>query len=305
MMVANAGSPSTQANLRKAQLESWDYAVELIDDGDSQSDYDSEGPKSIACYIPDEVSSSHIDKVTDFTVGVVCEDEDGDDDLGFSSANGVDYTGNRIDVIDNSHYITSPFSTGQLTVFTVAHQALSYLNGTAAGGLQILAERAGPSNDVHFILETGAALYPSGTATGRRVRMPWRDYDFNRLTADGLTLLQRSIEWAAQPNAKAKGRRVQLPWGGFDFDVDLLNADHIHLVAMPVRIPYELDAGLLEQIAAHPKLELIDLRERIGARNANLEHFYKDYIHVNADGAALLSADLFDALKLGTSCAAS
>ncbi len=39
----------------------------------------------------------------------------------------------------------------------------------------------------------------SGTAAGRRVMVPWGDagFDFASLNADGHTIMQRSIEWAA------------------------------------------------------------------------------------------------------------
>ena len=74
-------------------------------------------------------------------------------------------------------------------------------------------------------METGASLYGSGTAAGRRVRMPWHNIDISDLNSNGLDLLKRSLYWAREAGAKAAGRRVELPWGGNDYDVNNLTSN--------------------------------------------------------------------------------
>ena len=49
-------------------------------------------------------------------------------------------------------------------------------------------------------IDAGQTLVSDGPAAGRRVLLPWggNDMDVNHLTADGLTIFRRALEWAAQ-----------------------------------------------------------------------------------------------------------
>ncbi|MBT8144227.1 MAG: LamG domain-containing protein, partial [Gammaproteobacteria bacterium] len=48
-------------------------------------------------------------------------------------------------------------------------------------------------------LEAGDSLFGGGSASGRRAQLPWGgdNFDVNHLNDDGLTILQRAIEWGA------------------------------------------------------------------------------------------------------------
>ena len=51
-----------------------------------------------------------------------------------------------------------------------------------------------------MVLETGWELYGGGAAAGRRVQLPWGQdgFDVSQLKKKGQTIMQRSIEWAAE-----------------------------------------------------------------------------------------------------------
>ena len=198
LVVPNAASLTAQDSVKKALMESWDYSVVLISANDTQGNFDAAVATSDAAYVSEEVSSSDVStKLTSATIGVVLEEGALSDEIGFSSGK-LNYTDSAIDITDNTHYITSVFSTGSLTI-TSSAQSLHYLDGTIAAGAQVLAEQLATANRTLVVLDVGAALDPAGTAAGRRVLLPWGPdaFDINSLTVDGQTLMLRAIEWAA------------------------------------------------------------------------------------------------------------
>ena len=73
-----------------------------------------------------------------------------------------------------------------------------------AAGNQNLATSG--SNSALDILDSGAALWGGGSATGHRDKLPWAtgtDFDINALNANGRTMLKRAIEWGAGAGAAA------------------------------------------------------------------------------------------------------
>ena len=104
-------------------------------------------------------------------------------------------SGTTINITDNSHYITSPFSTGSLTVYTTSGD-LNNLPSSLASGGQLLGQTPNGGDPTLFAFATGAAL-DSGTAANRRVGFPSFDADPSIWTADLKTLLQRSLDWAS------------------------------------------------------------------------------------------------------------
>jgi hypothetical protein len=99
-----------------------------------------------------------------------------------------------MNLVDNTHYITSGFGLGALALFTPPYDVYTGAASTLAPDLQVLGVCG--SMSVLAALETGGGLYGGGAAAGRRVQVAWGD-DFGALNADGQTLMQRSLEWAA------------------------------------------------------------------------------------------------------------
>jgi hypothetical protein len=139
------------------------------------------------------------DKLRDAPIGVVNEEVEVAAEFGFAEDRDWD-SRDEIDVTDNSHYITSPFSTGLLTLYT-ALEPVHMLNAPYSTDLITLAETFivgtfwKPSLAV---LNTGDAMVSGGTAPARRVQLPWGadTFNFASLNADGKTIMKRAIEWA-------------------------------------------------------------------------------------------------------------
>ncbi|MEE9533150.1 MAG: fibronectin type III domain-containing protein, partial [Acidimicrobiia bacterium] len=202
LVTPNAASLVAQDAAKKTLMESWGYTVVPITASDTQANFDAAVATSDAVYISEEVTSGDVGtKLRDATIGVVNEEDALENEFGFSSAN-TNYTDSAIDITDNTHYITSPFSMGSLTITTAA-QGFHYVSGTIASGLEVLAEQLATANGSLVVLEVGAALHDAGTAAGRRVYLPWGDStsDIYSLNGDGQFLLRRAIEWATGAGA--------------------------------------------------------------------------------------------------------
>jgi len=203
--VSDPGSPTAQESARRTLFESWCYNVALIDDSDSQANFDTAAGDADVAYISAEVSASTLGtKLKNSWIGIVSEDPDLHNDYGFST---VRYSGstNAPLTTDDSHYITTPFSGGDVTLFTATQPAGAAV-GTLPSGLATIGTWS--SGDLAplgglLTLEMGAEISGGGFAAGRRVQTPWQGQeggaiaDIAALSTDGKTILQRSLEWAA------------------------------------------------------------------------------------------------------------
>jgi len=177
--------------------------VTLISATDSQANLDAAAAANDVAFITEEIPSSALNtKLKDASIGVVCEENALMDDFGVSSGRSWYFGFSQINITDNTHDITSPFSTGSLTITSFTTE-LTTRRGTLAGGLTVLAERTSNSDSTLDVIETGGALYGGGNAAGHRVFLPWggSSFDFSLLTADGLTIMQRALAWASQDNS--------------------------------------------------------------------------------------------------------
>jgi len=204
MVVSDTTLLNAQEAARKALLESWGYQVDLINASDTQTNFDAATANVVAAYVPNEIVATQLaTKLRLATVGVVNEHPDLTDEFGFcsSSASGTSAT---LRIFDNTHYILSTFAVGDITTFS-SSQPLFEANGTMSLDVtEITYVPNGPT--VSFLsmmaLDTGMTMYGAGTTPARRVQMSWGGpgFDINSLTADGRTLLQRSLEWVAGAN---------------------------------------------------------------------------------------------------------
>ena len=186
---------------KKTQVESWGYTVNLIDEAESQTNFDAALASNAVVYIPETINPANVgSKLTAATIGIVNEEKMLLVELGFSR----DFDSNsrsEIVILDNSHSITSGLALGTTTILT-SNQPLTFTNSGAAPGAQTLAETNQVASFFEpslLTLETNAALWGGGFSAGRRVALPWGDTGFNisALNADGLMIMQRAIEWAA------------------------------------------------------------------------------------------------------------
>ncbi|MEN8764200.1 MAG: DNRLRE domain-containing protein, partial [Thiogranum sp.] len=201
LVVGDPGNLTSQESAKKALMESWKFTVNLIDESDSQANFDTAIAANDVAYIPQDINATNLGtKLANAPIGVVNEEGEQVDELDFSG--GILFkTNHAIDVVDNTHYITQPFATGFLT-FTSSDQSVHMLSGQIAPGLQTLGQTLNTGTQYKpslATLDVGDTLSSGGSAVGRRVQLPWGGgtFDINLLTDDGRTIMRRAIEWGA------------------------------------------------------------------------------------------------------------
>jgi hypothetical protein len=189
---------------RKAFFEDLGWTVTPIDDDSTQVEFDAAVADSVVVYISETVNSHDVGTAfTTTSIGVVDEERLLHDEFEFASSGASTHTAQTIDITDNTHYITSPFPTGSLQV---ASTGIVFIrnNSTIGPGAQVLATNGTPTL---FVFDTGDELEDGSSAAGRRVALfiGDTDMDFDTLTDDGKTIVQRSLTWAAASSGPAGG----------------------------------------------------------------------------------------------------
>ena len=191
------GSGLTAEELaHQALIEGWGHTVELIDDGAPQTDFDNGVANNDVVFMTNDITASDVGtKLVNATIGVVTSEVNLSNEFGMASSIGWE-SGTVVEINDNTHYITSPFPPGILTILSV-NESLAYVAGTLSTDLGQLASSSSGYGIV--TLAAGAAMYGGGSAAGRRVQLPWGGNGFDpiNLNADGLSILKRAIEWGA------------------------------------------------------------------------------------------------------------
>lgn len=199
--------PTAQELLKINLIESWGYQVNLIHHQQTQGDFDAAVADANVAYVPLSVSNTDLNtKLRYSPIGVVIEKMM----TQFGIAEGwLMRDRDEIDIIDNSHYITSPFNTGLLTYLS-SIQPATQIDWGLAPGLTTLANVH--NNGANWepalaVIDIGDELFGGDMAAGRRVQLPWgdSDFDFNALNNDGRTIMKRAIEWAAAVEGGSSG----------------------------------------------------------------------------------------------------
>ncbi len=200
-VVTDPEDPNAAEASRISLIESWGYTVTFVQDSDKQDKYDTVLADAAVVYVSTEIDPDNIGtKLTDATIGIVFEEPGLVPTLGFSG--GIRRTTKAFtDVDDNTHAITAGFPTGYLRLFN-SPQPVFTLRALVAPGIYPLTYTQASRWWAYVALsylETGDTLYGGGAAAGRRVMLPWGDdgFDFSTLTDDAKTIMERSIEWAA------------------------------------------------------------------------------------------------------------
>lgn len=200
MVVGDAGSLNTHDQDLIDLMEGWGMNVTYLSDSASQAEYNAAAALADVVYVAESSNSSDVNtKTTNFTIGVVTDESYLCDDLGLSSSGGSSFTDNQIDIVDNSHYITSFIDSGDMNdlAYTTSSQGMYYVNGTLGAGVDVLATRDSDSSPTIVAVDVGGALADSSTARGRRVYLPTGGgFDITALTSTGEQILERSLEWA-------------------------------------------------------------------------------------------------------------
>ncbi len=199
LVVTDPAALTAGESARKTLIESWGYRVATIAASDSQAAFDAATATSDAAYIPAGITSADLGtKLLDASIGVVNEHSSQAWALQLSSGTIFTMVSSNITVLDNAHYITSVFNLGTLNILGSA-QSLVVFGSQIAPGAQALSEVAHNSPTL-MVAEAGVEMADGSSAAERRVELPWGDatFDLSTLTADGQTIMKRSIEWVAK-----------------------------------------------------------------------------------------------------------
>jgi len=231
MVVVNKTDPLTLNGPRKAVMEAWGYAVQLISASDPQADFDVAVTTSDVAYISEKINAfGWGTKLRDAPIGVVNEEPDLCDEFGFS-LNSTIFDDYRIVITDNNHEITSGFQIGNLDICGPpgSDQPLTMTSDPIAPRGRELAD-LGSGGTSLMVIEAGDELYGGGNAAGRRVKLPWggTGFDFNSLNSNGLKIMRRAIEWGGAPVVYS-GVRIVLQVGSdsarsIETETQILNA---------------------------------------------------------------------------------
>jgi hypothetical protein len=196
LVVGNDAPLGSKDDGRKMLMEnSWGFTVTVIDDGDTQDNFNTQMAAADVVYVSGTVGGGTLaNKVTGTTKGVVNEFNGKLDNFGFSSATGATVNDSTYSKTDDAHYITSPFGGAAVTVFTTS-LSMPVPSGTLAPDLQNVGEVSGTLALV--TLDAGAQRWDGTPAPARRAHLPFGSAETSQLTADGETIMQRAIRWAA------------------------------------------------------------------------------------------------------------
>jgi hypothetical protein len=202
LVVVNTASLTTEEAAIKTKIQSWGYTVTTVAQGDTQTNINTAVAAADVVYVPYTIQEWVLtSELRTASKGVVCSENQEDAYMGFSTSPGWTFSATQINITNNTHYITSPFSTGLLTIFN-SSSTLNLMNTTYASGLQKLGDQNSGSNGL-CVMDPGATLAQTtggnSTASGRRVRICWGGdaFTISTLNSNGLTILQRSLLWAA------------------------------------------------------------------------------------------------------------
>ncbi len=213
MIVGNPASLTTQDQDKIDLLNGWGFGVTLINDNDSQAEYDAAMADADVVYVVTSVSPSTVgSKLNSTSLGVVSDKDNLNDELLMTDTNGGSYTGSQIDIIDNTHYITSTVATADMNNLTIttSSQQLSRHRGVLAGGATVLATRSTNANPALVLVDVGDVLIGGSPSPNRRVLLPWgtTGIDITTLNTAGQTILKRSLEWAGVDVVQTSGAGI-------------------------------------------------------------------------------------------------
>ena len=197
MIVDDAVSPSASDLAIAAYLASNGVAISYADDNDTIATYNSIiATNSITTtYISESSASATLGtKAQGLTIGVVTANNGSWTNMLLGSPQLASSLGTDINVVDNSHFITSPFATGVLTIYT-GGGGRGFTQNPGSGG-QVLAQNpADATRSMILTYDTGSLLEDASPAPARRVGL-FTDEEFSLWNGSAQTLMLRSTQWA-------------------------------------------------------------------------------------------------------------
>lgn len=199
------GTPTAAEQDRIDLMGTWGYDVTVISQQATQAEFDAQLATCNVVFVPGAVSSGTLgSKINDTSLGIVTESHTYAATLGFySSFVSFSIDQSTINITNTTHYITEGFAAGDLTV-TNSNQPIKWTNSPLApDGATLAVLSPVLIFPTMVILDAGDELANTALAAGRRCQLPWGEggFDVRELNTDGLTIMQRAIEWAAGAGA--------------------------------------------------------------------------------------------------------
>jgi hypothetical protein len=196
LVLTSTSSPTAQELKREEWLKWWAYTVTRIAATDTQANFNTAAAANDVAFVPETITSSDLNtKLKNTALGVVTDEPQLLDDFGLSMV-GANTVASTFALSANTHYITSPFSTGTITLFTSTPPSLEPAAALASEAVTLGTFSSTVKGLV--TIEAGGTLSDSTKAAGRRVFVPWSaGSDYTYLGSNGQTMLRRSLEWAA------------------------------------------------------------------------------------------------------------
>lgn len=208
---------------RVEAIESWGFTVSVFSRGASDEDWATQIDQAAAIYVPGSVQDDSVSKRLYYTnVGVVFESSSLRDDSGYSTQKDLS-TNTDIDLENTSHFITSTLSPGSTQIVKSSQPLLALVPGLGPD-LEVLARSSSNEYSASLaVLEPYARTRHDDPVPARRVLLPWgaSSTPFTELTDAALTIMERSITWAAGLDDSPTRRRVL-------YFVDDVTAPHIY-----------------------------------------------------------------------------
>lgn len=195
-VVNNESRLTTREVGRQAALEEWGYAVLLLSSADSASEFADAASSSDVIYVSGDSDAAAVaDKLTKQNRGVVCENGDLAYTLGMA-VYAFQRNADSVNILSDNHYITYDFAVNSTVQLTKVSQPLwLYYSYYASDNVDLASGQW--SLPCISTIDAGLDLFNGERASGRRVMLPWGSAQTADLTAEGLELLKRSLEWGA------------------------------------------------------------------------------------------------------------
>jgi hypothetical protein len=193
------GTDATYDNFRVQKMEDWGFTVirKTIVAATTESELETAASTVDAIYVSTTVVHSNLGtKLKSTSKGVILEELRAAEAFELTGEQSAQYTSNSIKIADNTHYITSTFNSGPLSIATTS-VPLQKLDSDIAAGMKVYGKTETGSSVTLAIADTGALLDDNTQSEGPRICVPWGGDGINpaNLSADGLTLWRRSLDW--------------------------------------------------------------------------------------------------------------
>ncbi|MBW2443382.1 MAG: DUF4347 domain-containing protein, partial [Deltaproteobacteria bacterium] len=214
MIVSDHISPDQTDLDLAAYLESNGMTVFYANDNDTDYTDDIAANNIDVVYVSASCSSSATGtEITNLNIGLV-EANVGDWDEINLSNNDDEHPGTDIEIVENSHFITSFLSLGDVSVYSPSAQ-IGY-GETLGPGAQVLARNPFDASESAIVAyDAGAQLYGGTPAPDRRVGIFTEDL-FSNWTAAAQTLVLRSLLWASGTGGGGSGGSSLIAHWTFD-----------------------------------------------------------------------------------------